>query len=243
MSGTVLVTSSLFASDNEEARAILARADLSPVFRRSSPTWSVDQVAEALGDAVGVIASTERYDESVFSRAPALKVISRTGVGYDAVDLEAATRHGVVVATTRPETLLGDAAVAVHPEDERYQHLIGKRVKLPLTDRLIPVIADDFVEREFGSGVVKITPAHDFTDNEVGARHGLPLINIFTPDARLNENAPAHLRAGGWLLLEHGWEQGEAVRVLLRDAGLVEIATERDLEQRDRVTLGRIRSS
>ena len=107
--------------------------------------------------------------------------------------LEDGSGH-VVVATTRPETLLGDAAVAVHPEDERYQHLIGKRVKLPLADRLIPVIADSFVEREFGSGVVKITPAHDFTDNEVGARHGLPLINIFTPDARLNDNAPQRLR-------------------------------------------------
>ncbi len=74
-----------------------------------------------------------------------------------------------MVATTRPETLLGDSAVAVHPDDERYRHLVGKRVRLPLTDRLIPVIADAFVEREFGSGVVKITPAHDFTDNEVGA--------------------------------------------------------------------------
>jgi len=106
--------------------------------------------------------------------------------------LEDGTGH-LVVATTRPETLLGDAAVAVHPEDERYRHLIGKRVRLPLTDRLIPVIGDDFVERDFGSGVVKITPAHDFTDNEVGARHGLPLINIFTPEARLNDNVPQRL--------------------------------------------------
>ena len=107
--------------------------------------------------------------------------------------LEDGSGH-LVVATTRPETLLGDSAVAVHPEDERYRHLIGKRVRLPLTDRLIPVIADDFVEREFGSGVVKITPAHDFTDNEVGARHGLPLINIFTPEARLNDNVPQRLQ-------------------------------------------------
>ncbi len=107
--------------------------------------------------------------------------------------LEDGSGH-LTVATTRPETLLGDAAVAVHPEDERYQKLIGKRVRLPLTDRLIPVIADDFVEREFGSGVVKITPAHDFTDNEVGARHNLPQLNIFTPEARLNENVPERLR-------------------------------------------------
>jgi len=107
--------------------------------------------------------------------------------------LEDGSGH-VTVATTRPETLLGDAAVAVHPEDERYRHLIGRRVRLPLAGRLIPVIADDFVERGFGSGVVKITPAHDFTDNEVGLRHGLPQINIFTPEARLNGNVPERLR-------------------------------------------------
>jgi valyl-tRNA synthetase len=100
----------------------------------------------------------------------------------------------LVVATTRPETLLGDSAVAVHPDDERYRALIGKRVRLPLAERLIPIIADDFVDREFGSGCVKITPAHDFTDNEVGLRHDLPQINIFTLDAKLNENAPANLR-------------------------------------------------
>jgi valyl-tRNA synthetase len=107
--------------------------------------------------------------------------------------LEDGSGH-LVVATTRPETLLGDSAVAVHPEDERYKALIGKQVRLPLTDRLIPIIADDFVDREFGSGCVKITPAHDFTDNEVGQRHNLPLINIFTPDAKLNENVPTALR-------------------------------------------------
>src|SRR5690606_13587972 len=98
--------------------------------------------------------------------------------------LEDGSGH-LVVATTRPETLHGDAAVAVHPEDERYRSLIGRHVRLPIAERLIPVIADDFVDREFGSGCVKITPAHDFTDNEVGARHDLVLLNIFTPDARL----------------------------------------------------------
>jgi valyl-tRNA synthetase len=107
--------------------------------------------------------------------------------------LEDGSGH-LVVATTRPETMLGDSAVAVHPDDERYQHLIGKQVRLPLCDRLIPVIADTFVDREFGSGCVKITPAHDFTDNEVGQRHNLAQINIFTPTACLNENAPEHLR-------------------------------------------------
>jgi valyl-tRNA synthetase len=96
----------------------------------------------------------------------------------------------IVVATTRPETLLGDVAIAVHPEDERYQHLIGKQVHLPLTDRKIPIIADDFVEKEFGSGCVKITPAHDFNDYAIGQRHQLIPINILTPDAHLNENVP-----------------------------------------------------
>ncbi len=97
----------------------------------------------------------------------------------------------VTVATTRPETLLGDSAVAVHPEDDRYRTLVGKTVKLPLTGREIPVIADEYVDPEFGSGCVKITPAHDFNDYEVGLRHDLEQINIFTDDAKINENAPS----------------------------------------------------
>ena len=100
----------------------------------------------------------------------------------------------LTVATTRPETLLGDTAVMVHPEDERYAHLIGKTVKLPLTDREIPIIADDYVDREFGTGVVKVTPAHDFNDYAVGQRHGLPMINILTPDAHLNDAVPEKYR-------------------------------------------------
>ena len=100
----------------------------------------------------------------------------------------------IVVATTRPETLLGDAAVAVHPEDERYRALIGKSVSLPLCNRDIPIIADDYVDREFGTGCVKITPAHDFNDYAVGQRHKLPLINIFTKTAAINEAAPLAYR-------------------------------------------------
>jgi len=96
----------------------------------------------------------------------------------------------VTVATTRPETMLGDVAVMVHPEDERYLALIGKTVRLPLTDREIPVIADDYVDREFGTGVVKVTPAHDLNDYQVGQRHGLPMIEILTLDAKINHNAP-----------------------------------------------------
>lgn len=124
----------------------------------------------------------------------------------------------LIIATTRPETLLGDVAVAVHPEDPRYQKWIGKSVLLPLCKRKIPIIADPFVEREFGTGCVKITPAHDFTDYEVGKRHALPLINIFTQDAIINHNAPpayqnltrfaarkkiiADLQKEGWLVKE-----------------------------------------
>ncbi|ACV27237.1 valine--tRNA ligase [Kangiella koreensis] len=100
----------------------------------------------------------------------------------------------LVVATTRPETMLGDTAVAVHPEDERYQHLIGKTIKLPLTDREIPIIADDYVEKDFGSGCVKITPAHDFNDYEMGQRHNLEMINILTPTAHISDAAPEAYR-------------------------------------------------
>ena len=97
----------------------------------------------------------------------------------------------LTVATTRPETMLGDVAVMVHPEDERYRHLVGKSVRLPLCDRDIPVIADDYVDREFGTGCVKVTPAHDFNDHAVGQRHGLPNIEIFTLDAKIGANAPS----------------------------------------------------
>ena len=100
----------------------------------------------------------------------------------------------VVVATTRPETMLGDTAVAVHPNDERFRALIGKRVALPLTGRSIPIIADEYVDPAFGTGCVKITPAHDFNDYEVGLRHELPMISIFDASAALNDNAPAPYR-------------------------------------------------
>ncbi|MEC8881617.1 MAG: valine--tRNA ligase [Pseudomonadota bacterium] len=100
----------------------------------------------------------------------------------------------LVVATTRPETMLGDTAVAVHPEDPRYKDLIGQTVRLPLADRDIPIIADDYVDPDFGSGCVKITPAHDFNDYEVGKRHDLPQINLFTIEAHLNDNAPQAYR-------------------------------------------------
>ena len=114
----------------------------------------------------------------------------------------------LTVATTRPETMLGDTAVMVHPEDPRYQHLIGKMVKLPLTDREIPIIADSYVDLEFGTGCVKVTPAHDFNDYAVGQRHQLPLISILTLDAKINDTAPEKYR---------GLDRFEARKVIVKD--------------------------
>ncbi len=98
----------------------------------------------------------------------------------------------MALATTRPETMLGDTAVAVHPDDERYSHLIGCSVILPLVGRRLPIVADDYVDPAFGTGVVKITPAHDPNDFEVGLRHNLDVVNIFTDDAHINENGGAY---------------------------------------------------
>ena len=114
----------------------------------------------------------------------------------------------ITVATTRPETMFGDVAVAVHPEDERYQHLIGKMLTIPLTDRHIPIIADDEIDAEFGTGCVKITPAHDFNDFEVGKRHQLDQINIMTFDGHLNDNVPEAYR---------GLERFKARRSIIAD--------------------------
>ena len=132
------------------------------------------------------------WDPKLHTAISDLEVIAEEEAGhlwhmrYDLAD----NSGYLVVATTRPETMLGDSAVAVHPEDERYQSYIGKEIKLPLCDRTIPIIADEYVDPEFGTGCVKITPAHDFNDYEMGKRHNLPMINIFTIDAVINENAP-----------------------------------------------------
>ncbi|HWK53295.1 MAG TPA: class I tRNA ligase family protein, partial [Hyphomicrobiales bacterium] len=122
----------------------------------------------------------------------------------------------ITIATTRPETLLGDTAVAVHPDDERFKHLIGKQVELPLCNRTIVIIADTYVDPAFGTGCVKITPAHDFNDYEVGQRHNLPLLNILTQDGAINANAPAAYQ---------GLDRFDCRKQLVRDlenAGLVE---------------------
>ncbi len=132
------------------------------------------------------------WDPKLGTAISDLEVISEEELGslwhikYPILD----SNEFIIIATTRPETLLGDTAVAVNPQDTRYQHLIGKQVQLPLCDRTIPIIADDYVEQEVGSGCVKITPAHDFNDYEVGKRHDLPIINIFTKRATINKNAP-----------------------------------------------------
>jgi valyl-tRNA synthetase len=108
--------------------------------------------------------------------------------------IDGSLQKGMTIATTRPETMMADGALAVHPEDARYKHLVGQMVDLPLCNRQIPIIADDFVDREFGSGCVKITGAHDFNDYACAQRHGLPLITIFTLDAKVNEQGPAPYR-------------------------------------------------
>ncbi len=158
------------------------------------------------------------WDPVLHTAVSDLEVVSREESGslwHMRYPLASGDGH-LVVATTRPETMLGDTAVAVHPDDERYRHLIGKSVVLPLAGRNIPIIADEYVDPEFGTGCVKITPAHDFNDYEVGRRHDLPMINIFTVDASLNEQAPPAYR---------GLDRFEARKRIvqdLQDQGLLE---------------------
>ncbi|MDF3054609.1 MAG: valS [Gammaproteobacteria bacterium] len=159
---------------------------------------AVLEVFETLYDE-GLIYRGKRlvnWDPSLLTAISDLEVVSTEASGflwhlrYPVVNSD----ESLIVATTRPETMLGDTAVAVHPDDERYQHLIGKQIRLPLTDRVIPIISDDQVDPAFGTGCVKITPAHDFNDYAMGQRHGLEMINIFTPTAHMNENTPEAYR-------------------------------------------------
>ena len=199
----------------------------------ASPDWSRERFTmdEGLSDAVQNV-FIQLYDEDLIYRGK--RLVNWDPVLHTAVsDLEVISeeenghmwhlRYPIVgedgfltVATTRPETMLGDSAVAIHPEDPRYAHLLGKQIELPLTGRTIPVIADNYVDPEFGSGCVKITPAHDFNDYEVGMRHDLELINIFTIDAKINDQAPQAYQ---------GMDRFEARKVIIRDLealGLVE---------------------
>jgi valyl-tRNA synthetase len=173
----------------------------------TSPDWSRERFTmdEGLSKAVtetfvrlyneGLIYRGKRlvnWDPKLHTAVSDLEVVQEEEDGfmyhikYPLVDGKGPDGSGhLVVATTRPETMLGDVAVMVHPEDERYAHLIGQQVQLPLCDRTIPVIADEYVDREFGTGVVKVTPAHDFNDYAVAQRKGLPLFRIFTLDAKI----------------------------------------------------------
>lgn len=172
----------------------------------ASPDWNRERFTmdEGLSQAVSEV-FVSLYDEGLIYRGK--RLVNWDPVLHTALsDLEVLSKEEqghmwhlryplsdgsgqLIVATTRPETMLGDTAVAVHPEDERYKHLIGKTITLPLTEREIPIIADDYVDPEFGSGCVKITPAHDFNDYAMGQRHQLEIINIFNDNAEINENA------------------------------------------------------
>jgi valyl-tRNA synthetase len=199
----------------------------------SSVDWSRERFTMDMGLSLAVKETFVRlYEEGLIYRGQRLvnwDPILHTAVSDLEVITEEETGHmwhlrypltegsgHLIVATTRPETMLGDTAVAVHPEDARYRHLIGKTVRLPLTDREIPIIADEYVDPAFGTGCVKITPAHDFNDYDVGKRHDLPMINILTVDACINENAPKRYR---------GLERYAARRQIVADlqsAGLLE---------------------
>lgn len=177
----------------------------------SSLDWSHERFTmdDGLSDAVnevfirlyeeGLIYRGKRlvnWDPVLHTAVSDLEVISEEEQGYlwhFRYPLSDGSDH-LVVATTRPETMLGDTAVAVHPEDERYKKLVGKTVTLPLVGREIPIIADDYVDPEFGTGCVKITPAHDFNDYAMGQRHNLVMINVLTVDAKINDDAPEKYR-------------------------------------------------
>ncbi|HIQ07046.1 MAG TPA: valine--tRNA ligase [Thiotrichaceae bacterium] len=196
----------------------------------ASPDWSRQRFTmdDGLSDSVTDVFE-KLYDEGLIYRGNRLvnwdpvlhtalsdiEVISEEEQGHMwhirypiADDAGKATDEFLVVATTRPETLLGDSGVAVNPDDARYQHLIGKNVVLPLADRLIPIVADQHADPEKGTGCVKITPAHDFNDYEVGQRHDLPLINIFTIDATINETVPEKYQ---------GMDRYDARKVMVED--------------------------
>lgn len=173
----------------------------------SSPDWTRARFTmdEGLSKAVQKV-FIQLYDEGLIYRGSRL-VNWDPALGTAISDLEVISeeepgnlwhikyplensKEFLIVATTRPETMLGDVAVAVNPDDERYKNLIGKNIRLPLTDRLIPIIADEYVDKEFATGCVKITPAHDFNDHLIGKKHHLPSINIFTKKAAINKNCP-----------------------------------------------------
>ncbi|CAN8141578.1 valine--tRNA ligase [uncultured Thiomicrorhabdus sp.] len=191
----------------------------------ASPDWSRERFTmdEGLSNAVKEV-FVRLYEEDLIYRGK--RLVNWDPVLHTAVsDLEVISEEEqgnlwhfnypltdgsghLTVATTRPETMLGDQAVAVHPEDERYKDLVGKTITLPLVGREIPIIADDYVDMEFGTGCVKITPAHDFNDYEMGKRHNLPMLNILTVDAAINDEAPEKYR---------GMDRYEARKAIVAD--------------------------
>ena len=200
----------------------------------ASPDWSRERFTmdEGLSAAVrkvfvdlfrqGLIYKDKRlvnWDPKLHTAISDLEVEQREVTGkmwYFKYPVEGRERQYLTVATTRPETMLGDTAVAVHPDDGRYKGLVGETCVLPIVDRPIPVIADDYADPEKGTGAVKITPGHDFNDFEVGRRHGLEMINVLDGDARLNDNAPERYRGLG------RYEAREKVVAEMESLGLVE---------------------
>ena len=185
----------------------------------ASPDWSRERFTMDEGMSAAVIETFVRlheqgliyrgkrlvnWDPVLHTALSDLEVLSEEEDGFlwhfrypladGAIDGPDGSSDALVVATTRPETMLGDTAVAVHPDDARYAHLVGRTIRLPLVGREIPIVADDYVDPEFGTGCVKITPAHDFNDHALGARHGLALINVLTDDAAMNESVPEPYR-------------------------------------------------
>ncbi|MCR6663437.1 MAG: valine--tRNA ligase [Luteimonas sp.] len=191
-------TRSVFTMDDMPSQAVIeafVRLHEKGLIYRGKRLVNWDPVLQTAVSDLEVV--SEEEDGFLWSiRYPLADGASYEHVEHDADGNETLreTRDYLVVATTRPETMLGDTAAMVHPEDPRYAALIGKTVKLPLTDREIPIIADDYVDRDFGTGVVKVTPAHDFNDYAVGQRHVLPMINLFTDTATVNDNAPEKYR-------------------------------------------------
>src|SRR4030095_2180577 len=177
----------------------------------ASADWSRERCTRDEGMSAAVLETFVRlFDDGLIYRGKRLvNWDPKLGTAVSDLEVESEAEQGqiwqirypladgsgsVVVATTRPETMLGDVAVAVNPEDDRYRDVIGKEGVLPLTGRTIPLVADAYVDREFGTGAVKITPAHDFNDYAIGARHGLVPLSIFNLDATINDNAPAKYR-------------------------------------------------
>ncbi|MGE5504081.1 MAG: valine--tRNA ligase [Actinomycetota bacterium] len=200
----------------------------------ASPDWAKERFTmdEGLSGAVrtvfvtlykqGLIYRAQRlvnWDPKLHTAISDLEVEQREVKGHMwhlKYPVEGVENTCIIVATTRPETMLGDTAVAVHPEDERYKDLVGKMVRLPIVDRLIPIVADEYSDPTKGTGAVKITPAHDFNDFQVGARHDLARINVLDRDARINDNAPERFRG-----LDR-YEARKRIVAELEEAGLLE---------------------